>query len=381
MRIKKMSSKYICPRCDYSTTRKNDINRHFQRKITCPAAKLDIALTSEVIQKVLKEYIYTPPPNYPTTSTMVQSEPLLPLVNIPESSSIITRNDQANIANCNFQINNNQNIVNINNNQKININKLVIQGDCIDNLQVYLKYRELKLTGVEDTLESRFKKENVLLQEARFDHLGLSKHCLLDRVSKTVEAQFPEEFNIVHQTNPNKILIYHNGEWETYLEESGVYRVIKFLRSNLLDEYELYLLKKLHQGICKHELAFVENLETYYKFLTAFELTPDVEKSTDTFLIGHNLKEDTDYVLSDYAVKIFQNIKAKMTKADRSKIYKSVLDIIKGSSASSIHKLNCAMMEILRIDQEFRHLITNKSETWGSILLNRPTSIPQITEL
>ena len=371
-----LTQRYVCPRCAYSSLRKYDINRHFQRKFVCQPAKSDIELKEDVVKQVLTNYCYVEPAS--VGLEMVSSDGIVELVvdrvrcngnmigegEVDDSVSLtvpVTRDNQC------VQINNTQNIVNINNinSNKINIKKLVIQSDCLDNLQLVLRYHNLKLIGIEDTLEERFKKEVSRFQEAKSEELGLSKHCLLDCVSKTVEAQFPAEFNIIHKTNPNKILIYHDGKWETYLEESGVYRVIKFLRTYVLNDYEIYLLKKLHTGTCRNKLALTTNLETYYKFLHAFDFTPDVEGCTDQFLIGKTIKENNEYSVSEYALKIYQDIKKNVNKAEKRQIYKSVLDIIKGSTANSIQKVNLAMMEILRIDQEFQYQVINKSQTWG----------------
>lgn len=265
--------------------------------------------------------------------------------------------------------------INNNNTQKITINKLVIQGNCVDNLEMLLKYQNLKLIGIEDTMDQRFKKENQQFQEGKSDILGLDKPALFNCVSKSVMARTPDEFNIIHKTNPKEILIYHDGEWETYLEKYGVYRVVGFLRENIFNEYEIYLLKRIHTGNCKKKMVLTANLEMYYKFLIAFDMVTEIEAYTDDYIMGREVREE-EYRISSYAINLYNDIKKTMKDAEKSEFYNSVLDIIKGNTANSIQKVNLAMMEILRINEEFRTILINKSLSW----ITHPPSVALITE-
>ena len=42
---------FECLRCEYTTDRKNDIKKHYNRKITCNFTKLDIPIT-ECLQQI-----------------------------------------------------------------------------------------------------------------------------------------------------------------------------------------------------------------------------------------------------------------------------------------------------------------------------------------
>jgi hypothetical protein len=52
---------YECPRCKYSTDRKDHMVRHLNRTKICPSVKGDIELTNEVKEIVLLKRIYHPP--------------------------------------------------------------------------------------------------------------------------------------------------------------------------------------------------------------------------------------------------------------------------------------------------------------------------------
>lgn len=48
---------YVCPRCNYQTKLKGDIQRHLNRKRHCKNANM-LELTPEIIDTVLRDYIY-----------------------------------------------------------------------------------------------------------------------------------------------------------------------------------------------------------------------------------------------------------------------------------------------------------------------------------
>lgn len=367
-----MTTKYICPRCDYSSIRKTDVSRHFQRKIPCPSSKSNIVLTPEIIKHVLTNHSYEPPETQnnlsePENFNLLTVNPL-----IQESSIIVPVSQHAvcsvvPIDVTNVQINNNtQNIVNINNNnQKININKLVIQTDSIDKIREVVKYQAMILSGVDITFENTFQNDCEKWIEGSSDFLGLKKFDLLDYVNRGVEAQSPAEFNIVHKTNPNRICIYYNGEWESYLEERGVHKVIEHLRLYAFNEYEFYLLKKLHTALCGRKTQLTICLETYYNFLICFDMSLHAENAEDQYIMGYTIKEDNPKSIEGYAIKLYNDIKQTVTKAEKKKLYKEVLHIIKGSSDNNMAKVNTAMMNILNIDQEFREHVINKDSPWA----------------
>lgn len=48
---------YVCPRCNYQTKLKGDIQRHLNRKRPCKNANM-LELAPEIIDTVLIDYIY-----------------------------------------------------------------------------------------------------------------------------------------------------------------------------------------------------------------------------------------------------------------------------------------------------------------------------------
>ena len=351
-----MTIKYVCPRCNYSSTRKTDVSRHFHRKIRCPPLKSDITLSPEIIEHILNN----------------RQDALPIILQRSESGSEKHGTDVSCVESATVQINNTQNIVNINHNnnhshnhnRRININKLVIQIDSIDKIKEIVKHQDLVLSGVDITFENIFQEDCQKWVEGKSDYLGLNKFDLLDYVNRGLEAQSPAEFNIVYKTNPNRICIYNDGQWENYLEERGVHRVVELLRSYAFDEYELYLLKKIHTALCNRKIDLTICLETYYNFLICFDMSLHAEGQTDQYIMGYTLRDDSTNSIENYAIKLYSGIKKSVEKTEKKRRYREVLDIIKGSSANNMNRVNTAMMNILSVDQEFREQMINKASTW-----------------
>ena len=85
----------------------------------------------------------------------------------------------------------------------------------------------------------------------------------------------------------------------------------------VFNDYELYLCKKIHQTGCSNKFTFQCNLRIYYNFLSAFELAPHVDGCTDKFLLGHNLYENKDDYIANWAIKEYVDVKQKIKRTEK----------------------------------------------------------------
>jgi hypothetical protein len=68
-----MKTLFTCPRCDYETNKKTNIETHFKRKTICPNVK-DIEITNEIKDTVIRDRVYHKPkePNKRECATIKQ---------------------------------------------------------------------------------------------------------------------------------------------------------------------------------------------------------------------------------------------------------------------------------------------------------------------
>lgn len=344
---------YICPRCNYSCNRKNDMSRHlFHRKRICRDPNgSDIELTDEIKQQILLNRIYDPNRQILSSST-VEDNYTLPSIGsktINQSKSVVINNTQ------------------------INVEKMVIQMSSIDKLECLLKYGRLELLGCDNTMDKRFEDDVYKFKTAQSNSLGLDGDGLLKKVSQGIKPELPFEFNIHHKSDG--ISIYCDGEWEHYSETAGVRRMVEFMQSYLFNDYELYLLKKIHSPNCNSEIKMTEHLRLYYNLLISIELNPYVTDCTDKFIMGHVLTDTKDNIIEKYAMGIYTEQEKILKKSHRKEIYQKILKIISDDTTNNIKQLHTAIMNILKIDNDFRTQIIEghhhfQKPTWTSIVLS-----------
>lgn len=348
---------FCCPRCGYKTDRKGNIKRHYERKIVCPPILRDIDLTKSVKLAVIQNRSYD-------ESHSIKQPSQSPCANPVSFSSELLFDKPATviaIQNINNQIINNHQTINQHVNQYNQVFNIVLKMDPIAKASHILDYTNNKLLGCEETLDTCFEKRVRQLndQTSRVNHV-LTNHDLLDCVNQATRINGSvTNFNIVYEKDSRNIKIFHDGQWESYLEESGILRVIEFLRTNYLNDYEFYLLRKIHSGICNSKVLITDRLNVYYSFLSAFDLAPHIEGYTDKYLLGYQIREGNEYSIEHYALSTYKEQKQQMKVKERSHIKKSVSDVIKNNTVQNVKEINLALMDILQMDREYKSKVLN----------------------
>jgi len=309
---------YKCPRCGYQTPRKSSMKKHlYGNKKECPTTNRNITLTDDIKENILKNRIYI--------SHLVQANP----------QQII-----------------NQTIYNYN-----QINQFISKMDVFEKLKKYTKYKNIEIMGLEDRVEHTYQRNIEKLEAHAFRDFALDHHSILDVINTITTCDDINTLNVLHDSNNDKLKIYNQGKWDSFLFEQGTIDLITNIQSSYLDHYERYLLKKAYKGCAYEKQCVREKLSEYYKFLICFELCPLCKDQTD----GDILNEDDDSEsLQDMYYKLFKDIQENMKLSEATRLRKHVYDIIKKNNRSNMVELNQKMMDLLQVDKEFKTIVLEK---------------------
>jgi hypothetical protein len=325
---------YICPRCGYTTDRNSNMRSHmFKKKKPCPATKNVIELTDAIKQHVLDNRIYF----------------------LPQAPQTIINN------------------INYNN----TINNYISNMDFMDKFTKYITYKNINIIDFNDNVLNRFGSTMELLDDthastsmsmasnASHDTVKLSMNEFMDILDQTTSIcnDEYEGYNIHLDNTTQKLNLYEDGEWKSFLKDAGIKRVVAGIQDYFLDAYELYLVRKLFGVGCdafqKQEVR--QYLAEYYHFLACFNLMPYVNNRTNSrILTDESVSDDRDFTISDAMLQLYHDKLSKLTVIQRSRVHKDVYDIIKRNSKHNLDDLNKKVSELFDMDEEFRVLLTNK---------------------
>lgn len=325
---------YECPRCGYTNQWKRNMSRHFyELKNPCSDRK-GLVLTDEIKEIVLKNHHY----NINTVSAVTTIGP-----------SQITYN---------------------NNNNTTFVNGL----ETLTKLKHYLAFNKTSTIDINDFVEAQHLSTVTRLENDEFKtpHLINTEKflMLIDDMVRT-DQQKHEEMNVIYDDMLDRIKIYCDDEWESYMIDSGMKRIIQILRTNYLDTYECYMYRKLFAD--KHINGYQLNnvrikLEEYYKFLCIFDHYPYIYDNPIDYVIDNYKTEDPDE-FRDFGMKKYEQIKKDLPKTEIAHTKKTVLDIIKRNNKVNLKRLNETILELINIDEDFKNNIIKKgfgTSTWNS---------------
>lgn len=321
---------YECPRCGYETCNKCKMRNHLNRIRKCKNDG-NLELTEEIKQTVLNDHKY-----------VVDSSKKK-----PQSKTIQTIN--------NFNTNYNT------------MNNFINNIDVFTKLSHLLNYQNQKSIGLGDKLESKYGRciDKLDNDEYKFG-FNIGQDEILDIIDKSVQVDIShklEELDVLYNTALNKISLYHDDEWESYLMDAGVKELIRIIRDYYLEKYELFMIRKIFDSsndvsaIDKNK--FQNQLEEYYKFLAYFELFPYAHKKPNSEII-ENYKHSNDTFISDACTNLYHESKNKITKSDINKIKKQVVSIIKTNTQANINNLNKNIINTINMDEEFKNILFNQ---------------------
>lgn len=141
------------------------------------------------------------------------------------------------------------------------------------------------------------------LESRSYKNFALDYYNILDVINKATTCDNINSLNIVHDINNNKLKIYNQGRWGSYLFEQGAKDLITTIQSGYLDYYEKYLLRKAHHSSAQ---CIREILEEYFKFLICFELDPFIKHHSDAEILGEESNLTDEYTLYDMFYKTYK---------------------------------------------------------------------------
>ena len=305
---------YYCPRCGYSAAQKCNIRRHFySRNKPCPVFENDIELTEEIKEYVLVNHMYRVPKKKKQSPSTVINQV-------------------------------------INNYQQIN--HVVTQMDPLDKLNKIVEHKNIDLVEFDDYIETTYDKNIQKLESGEMKYFSLNKTDFLNIIDTLTCFKDIDNFNILYEAIPNKIKIYSEGIWKSYLFEAGIGDLIQRIKDCYLDKYESYMIQR-YQNVTNHHTKSViaESIEEYYRFIACFDMVPYVYDKTDGDISGTS-SEDHD--IEEYWYSKFRNIKSILLANDVKNVKVEIGNIVKRNTKSNILELNKKIMELIRVDDVFK---------------------------
>lgn len=321
---------YTCPSCGYQTNQKTGMRKHlYVKKLHCPNTENIIELTDEIKEHILKHRVYKIP--------------------VTQAPTII---------------NNNQNIFNYN-----NVNNFINNMDPKEKLQHLHTHKQIEPIDLDMKIFQTFGKKYIEYKnDATEEYLGTDD--LMDIVDRVCESsdEACSDFAIMYDTILNKINIRTDGEWESMLRDKGVKKVMHAIQKEYLDKYECFLIRKItsfKDRIPKEAQSITEKLKDYYSFIGCFDLYPFVKDANDHNVL--NNEKYNSFVIKEHYMKEYDKLVKDLTKSQINKAKQDVQDILKRNTKRNIDDLNTKVMDLLRIDQDFKDTIVQKLKIQASI--------------
>jgi len=322
---------YVCIRCGYSTQRKDCMRRHLHTlKNNCPGQRVNIELTDEIKDCILKNRVFKPP-----------QEP------------------QQNNVTINQQINNFHQIKNI-----------VSEMDIIDKISKYAAHTQQNILDFDDKVEECFKDKVRLLESGNTKRV--IKLDMLDVLDTACNIKGEvDKLNVVYDEKSDKIKFYESGMWNTFLSESGMKEYIEKIKCNYFDVYECYLIRKYkNSATSPYDKNIIKNLVfDYYRFLVCFEITPFVSGKND-YKVLYNYEdprystevaahEFDRFSIENEFMDLFKKARRETTRTEAKTKGKVTKDILKRNTNTNETTLDQKILDVMQHDNEFRAMIVD----------------------
>lgn len=306
---------YECICCGFTTKLKGDMRRHlYNKKKPCPKSVNNIDLTDEIREFILENRVY----------------------HIPKEPSIT------------------QTINNFN-----TINNFIANMDTIDKLSKYVDYKNITITDVSDSIESRLSTRAMALENKRYD-MQIRRDDIfeiIDEVSSLNNGRI-QDFNILYDKKYDKLRMYDSGAWKEFLLHNGCKALLLHLQDGIFDAYECYLIKKFKASKPYDQAKIRQLLEDYYKTLGCFDVPPYVKDRSDLTIMEDESKYDDDtYEIQEEFLEIYEEVSNKLTKNEINKVRKDVVKILSRNSRKNIDDLNKKVLELFKIEEGFKKII------------------------
>lgn len=306
---------YTCPRCGYTTEIKSNMKKHlYKSQKTCATKISPIELTENIKKHVIEYRVY-------------------------HTTQPVTNN------------------VTVNYNT---MNTFVSNMDFSSKLGSYLDYTNKTLPNFDDSVESSFNNDSLRLESlSKLDsNMMLDREDLFQIVNKISKSKESGEFNVFYDPEMNRINIFEDGNWEEMLVITGIKRIINIIRDHYLNAYECYLVRCIFDcrtsALSKSKSR--EHLSEYYDFIGSFNIEPYVKNKENSEIIG-NVNSGNQYEIEENIMPLYKLTKDKLTQSSIERKKRDFLDILKRNSKRNIYELNKNIMDLIRVDEEFKKTI------------------------
>jgi hypothetical protein len=322
---------YTCPRCGYTTRRKDDIRHHLYRnKRMCPGQLDDLELTDEVKECVLSNRVYK----------------------VEKVPSVVQT------------IHNNNTIINY------------IAGlDVVEKLMKYVGYNNLRLEDFESKVEKKYRFDVERFQNHLSRHnIELTTTHLLDAVDSLSSINTKEldkgqhaleSLNLLYDEGAKKIRFFEGNAWEEYREDAGLEKIIQTMADNYLYAYESYLISRLEiEGLLGSDRAnLLTCLEEFYVLLCTFRIQPFVQDKCDSEILLHIVEASTEMAhtddieahrLVDKYLHMYSDILTRLKPSQKRELRNNILGIIKRNTEYNKNELNKHIHDLIKMDTTFR---------------------------
>jgi hypothetical protein len=313
------------------------MNSHlYNLKKDCPATAQQVELTDEIKTCILKNRIFIPEPSLSTPAMATSTQTIFQTIN-----------------------------------QIHTINHFVSQMPTDKVIEHYLAHIKSVMISLDTHLASSFKSK-VKRLESNPRSYTLKSDNFLETVNLASSISRIENMNILFSKSSQKISIYENNKWSSYLATQGVKKIMTAIQEAYFDVYEVYLIRKLYDYDLKGQTVaraeYEELLRVYYEFIVCFALGPFIHNKTNSEILTCVFSDDAsieDSEEEDESTSIYEKYSIYYTRADTSvtlqqkkNVAKSVLDIIKRNCAESVAALNAKVSDLFRMDESFKNRLS-----------------------
>lgn len=309
---------YTCPRCGYKTRNKKHMERHlYNKKTVCPATSNIVELTDEIKNHIITNRVY-----------------LIPSVN--KSNKIV-------------------------NNLIFNY---ISNTSSVERLEHYLQFMQIKPIDYGDKIEMQNQK---IINQLTNDSTNIAKYIsinhdnFLSSIEKSilVEDQQFDQLNLMFNKELQKIMINRETQWETYLMDAGINEIVRIFRDYYMEIYEFNKIKLMFGTIDGVNKYGQENyLREYYQIIAKFDVLPSSYQQKNAFIYPE-FKHDNEYFISDYCMKLYNDVKSNLSKSEISKSKKQIIDIIKNNNNYNCKNLDKYLINMINHDNEYMKFISS----------------------
>lgn len=311
-----MTVNYICPRCGYETKQKLHIRRHlYEKKKPCPGKVRLIELTDDIKESILLNCVWHPPPPAPPP---------------PNPQTII--NQQINTYNT--------------------INACIQRLDPVDKITKVLNHTNKSLVEFDQHVMNILSPQIERLQDSSVnDDISMSTMDLYGLVDSVTTNMQPEQLNVVYDQTADKIMLFNEGTWKSYILDAGINELVACVKNTYLDHYEMYLIKKYTDSTMRAKSMAYEHIMVYYKFLACHDLKPAIFGMSDGEILGSHR---STYDIEEFFYKKFKEQTDDLRVSELRSTRASIANIIKRNTKTNILELNKVIMDLIHMDDAFR---------------------------